>query len=105
MVSFLLCVFFFFRSRETFARATTFPRESHRAHPRLPPNALASVTGMPRRPPNLSYAGNRRHSRNHARTNLNGRYLFASVPIGLLLGLWLVKDDVQATLTGRPAAR
>ena len=67
--------------------------------------ALASVTGMPRRPPNLSYAGNRRHSRNHARTNLNGRYLFASVPIGLLLGLWLVKDDVLATLTGRPAAR
>ena len=48
----------------------------------LPPNALASVTGMPKRPPNLSYAGNRRHSRNHARTNLNGRYLFASVPIG-----------------------
>ena len=67
--------------------------------------ALASVTGMPRRPPNLSYAGNRRHSRNHARTNLNGRYLFASVPIGLLLGLALFKDDVLATLTGRPAAR
>ena len=102
MVSFLLCVFFFFRSRETFARATRLSRESPTL---LPPNALASVTGMPRRPPNLSYAGNRRHSRNHARTNLNGRYLFASVPIGLLLGLWLVKDDVLATLTGRPAAR
>ena len=88
--------------RETFARATTsIPNRP----PSLPPNALASVTGMPRRPPNLSYAGNRRHSRNHARTNLNGRYLFASVPIGLLLGLWLVKDDVLATLTGRPAAR
>ena len=104
MVSFLLCVFFFFRSRETFARATyDFPESP--PWPTLPPNALSSVTGMPRRPPNLSYAGNRRHSRNHARTNLNGRYLFASVPIGLLLGLWLVKDDVLATLTGRPAAR
>ena len=38
-------------------------------------------------PPSLAYAGNRKHSRNHSRTNLNPRFLVAALPIGAALGL------------------
>ena len=34
-----------------------------------------------------AHAGNRKHSRNHSRTNLNPRFLVAALPIGAALGL------------------
>ena len=38
----------------------------------------------------LAYAGDRKYSRNHAWTNVNPRYLVATVPLGTVFGLAIV---------------
>jgi hypothetical protein len=54
--------------------------------------AEASIWMPPRasqpRASRLAYAGSRRHSRNHATTNLNPRYLVAALPLGAVLMLF-----------------
>lgn len=57
--------------------------------PAAPRRELKTMPAGKRRPPppSLAYAGNRKHSRNHSRTNLNPRFLVAALPIGAALGL------------------
>jgi hypothetical protein len=67
--------------------------------------AEASIWMPPRasqpRASRLAYAGSRRHSRNHATTNLNPRYLVAALPLGALLGLGIWAAERRRAVAAR----